>query len=71
MKIFFNFMQINMGNCSALSIEDLGQFFQSGTFRLHVEEVDEEKFNENPNLPSLCQCHVSNKRQQSITYRVD
>lgn len=52
MKVLFYFMQIHMSNGSTLSIEDLGQFFQGGTFRLHVEEVDKKEFNEDPDLLS-------------------
>lgn len=49
-NLFFNFIQINMGHGCIITVEDLGQLFESRPASLDVEEVDEEKFNEDPDL---------------------
>lgn len=48
--IFPDFGQINMGHGCFLAIEDLGQLFKSRATSLNIEEVDEEKFDEDPDL---------------------
>lgn len=48
--IFPDFGQINMGHGCLLAIEDLGQLFKSRATSFNVEEVDEEKLDEDPNL---------------------
>lgn len=59
-----------MSHCSILSIKDLGQFFQGGTLRLNIEEVDKEEFDEDPDLPSFYQYFVED-RGLKTTYRVN
>jgi hypothetical protein len=39
-----------MGHGCILTVEDLGQLFESRSASLDVEEVDEEKLNEDPDL---------------------
>ena len=46
--VLLNLMEIQMGNLSTLTIEDLGEFLESGTAGLDVEEVDEEELEEVP-----------------------
>lgn len=49
-NLFFNFMQINVGHGCIITVEDLGQLFESRSASLDVEEVDEQKLNEDPDL---------------------
>jgi hypothetical protein len=49
-NLFFNLIHINMGHGCILTVEDLGQLFESRSASLDVEEVDEEKLNEDPDL---------------------
>jgi hypothetical protein len=48
--LFLNLMQINMGHSCIITVEDLGQLFESRSASLDVEEVDEEKLNKDPDL---------------------
>lgn len=52
--IFLNFMQINMCHSCVLAVEDLGQLFKSRATSFNVEEVDEQKLDEDPDL-TKCQ----------------
>lgn len=49
-NIFLNFAQINMGHGGVITIEDLGQLFECRSTGFNVEEVDEEKLDEDPDL---------------------
>jgi hypothetical protein len=49
-NLFFNLIHINMGHGCILTVEDLGQLYESRSASLDVEEVDEEKLNEDPDL---------------------
>jgi len=46
--VLLNLVEIQVGNLSTLTIEDLGEFLESGTAGLDVKEVDEEELEEVP-----------------------
>lgn len=50
MKLLLDLVNINVRDFGVLSIEDLGQFLKSWATGLDVEEVDEEEFQEDPDL---------------------
>lgn len=47
MDLLLHLVQVDMSN-GAVSIKDLGEFLEGGTFGFDVEEVDEDKFDEDP-----------------------
>ena len=48
--VLLNLVEIQVGNLSTLTIEDLGEFLESGTAGLDVKEVDEEELEEVPDV---------------------
>ena len=49
-NLLFNLLEVNICDISIFTIEDLSQFLESGTTGLNVEEVNEDKFDKDPNL---------------------
>jgi hypothetical protein len=43
-------LEIDVGDLSVFTIEDLGDFFKSGATSLDVEDADEDEFEEDPAL---------------------
>jgi hypothetical protein len=48
--ILVHIVNVNVRNLCLVSVEDLCEFFESGTFGLDVEEVDKDEFDEDPDL---------------------
>lgn len=48
--ILVHIVNVDVRNLCLVSVEDLCEFFESGTSGLHVEEVDKDEFDEDPDL---------------------
>lgn len=73
-NLLLDLLQINMCDSSIFTIEDLSQFLESGTTGLNVEEVNKDKFDEDPNLEEsnhMLASRLHESRGAWSTYGVD
>ena len=58
-----NGVNVNVCNLSIFTIEDLGDFLKSGTTGLNHHEVDEDQFNEDPDLKLYVSRRTKSRRE--------